>query len=51
VRGDLDLEATAAVLVGQLRGLSLQLILNDAGTQPPGLKTALVQSIERSLAG
>jgi AcrR family transcriptional regulator len=51
VRGDLDLEATAAVLVGQLRGLSLQLILSDAGAQPAGLKAALAQSIARSVAG
>jgi AcrR family transcriptional regulator len=50
VRAGLDLPAAAAVIVGQLRGLGLQLILGDPPVPPAALKGALAESIARSVA-
>lgn len=50
VRADLDVDATTTVLVGQLRGVALQLILGEDAPPADAVKAALVESIRRSLA-
>ena len=50
VRADLDVAAATTVLVGQLRGLGLQLILADGAGPPAGLRAALTDAVARSLS-
>ena len=50
VRADLDVDATTTVLVGQLRGIGLQMILAETGPDPDAIKAALVDGIARSIA-
>jgi len=50
VRADLDVEVATTVLIGQLRGLALQLILGEDAPSADAVKAALVEGIRRSLA-